>query len=1690
LESLANVAREKVQSEPSLTLDQLFRKYSYASFGLPSPLDGHALLGGSAAGKAIAEALSTWWTDTITIETTVQQLAHHPDTVTTVHPFASLDWTDFDRMRAADGNHLMAVGHYSARELSTNICAFAELTERQFFDPLSNATQVRFLAIYGDQDEDLTPGPSADFGPFILTSTKQISADGGALLVSEEVRILIPTIASASSAAVAGTGLSVRTLSPRVTWAGTTELGADGNVWARGHFTRELGKNVIARPVLLVRIKVEVDADDSLASYLDTSASCEFVLLPPVGRGLFFMRFAKAGLGRPKFLGSEKYDLTLTELVDQERYAADLKDSKSVHVVVLWNSVDDDSVRFEDRAVPLLKSRKGIHIARVVPQSTNEFTIGDATYELSAASGVGLYRSPIVAAIDNQTVSSAKPTEETMTSVQGKYEMFVADHIGDSGFIEALGHLAVPEDQDFDFERVELDPSGILMDVVTSAIKLETNFKVHHELLHSVQADAFREAFTALGVAEAIQVGTAEDPRSEWPSRTSWRFLWEGTRGPLENYLLAYTELVEFAKSLGHAHGIFWATYPFALSVWNTSTAICPAVLLSPLHPLRLAWLAGVESSLWDADNAALLAGTVEGWNFPVVGPSETDNGRLVALPTDSGDGQVFLGWAMLVQSSINGYQSLSAPLKIGGMPAPGNAASGLNSTAVAAALRSYKNMHPHVSTLTVDLAAAAPTSRLQEVDTAVLTAVKTWSTGTISRLAGGVRVWDSVNRQGVAPREDVTQLASGNEDLPFSWTRYFRKPGEPSKTCNIRLLQDSGIRLQAGSGAGGNLGLIGQAALRRFEAHEPPVSDSEFAESRPTLLEGVGWPAFGRALRMAEGSSSKPHIRSMLQKVALVDESADWTVSGEGLMGPSAMAGLIQNNGAGAQMLWEWQPPFLGASEGVPLLERRPFVSVARVPKSFRAQLKSLLEKAQGAPVADEAVGKLLGKLGARGVGLSSLLSMGGTHAAGALGFYLSFSLMDGIESDDADQFVLPIDASDSFIRALAGGTSLVDSTRRADLLIVRIDDEAVTLVPIEIKLHGLMGAAGAHALPKPGDSELRDALDQLASTHKLLMQVAAKSAELHHDGQPADRILWDNALATLIEAGARLQPPESALTGRLASRIHNVVEGRLPVRVGKPIVTFFQHNSVAVKAKPYEVHLAQTDRAAGEYGALMADVGSAFAAVDLPHAELVNDWGRLVAWSVKSEQASSQTAVVSKVEPFSPDAGTATDGTEVSATESSNYSEGELGVSASANETALERIEQAKEPSVPLLEVEQLDPVLEDLPRAKDIRAVRVSTTPPSSMGVKFPVGRLLDSVGPALAEFWPGNTALNQMNIGVVGDLGTGKTELLKTVISELRSHAKRTQVNPLSFLVLDYKRDYQEEDFVKDVGAEVLLPNRIPLNIFSLPGEYSKLAAFQKGQEFADVLSKIYGGVGPVQRARIARLTATLFAAKSGQPPTIAEVAEAYRAEVSDDSVTAILDTFVYGEIFSDNPSELTDFDSLIRDKVLVVAIDRLGVDQKTKNALVVLFLNMYYDYMIRSRKFPFTGSDPQIRQLSSFLLVDEATNIMEYEFPVLMALMLQGRQFGFGTILASQYLSHFKTSKQNYGQPLLTWFIHKVPNVTDLELTRLGISGLPSTAAARIGTLETHEALYKSYGFSGSFIRGTPFYELNLIENGT
>ena len=95
----------------------------------------------------------------------------------------------------------------------------------------------------------------------------------------------------------------------------------------------------------------------------------------------------------------------------------------------------------------------------------------------------------------------------------------------------------------------------------------------------------------------------------------------------------------------------------------------------------------------------------------------------------------------------------------------------------------------------------------------------------------------------------------------------------------------------------------------------------------------------------------------------------------------------------------------------------------------------------------------------------------------------------------------------------------------------------------------------------------------------------------------------------------------------------------------------------------------------------------------------------------------------------------------------------------------------------------------------------------------------------------------------------------------------------------------------------------------------------------------------------------------------------------------------------------------------------------------------------------------------------------------------MRLLLQGREYGVGVLLSSQYLSHFSPSGgDNYGQPLLTWFIHKIPDVVLGQLHSLGLPTANAGDVTRIKTNPTHVAYYSSLNFAGKFIRGNGFWE--------
>jgi DNA phosphorothioation-dependent restriction protein DptH len=369
----------------------------------------------------------------------------------------------------------------------------------------------------------------------------------------------------------------------------------------------------------------------------------------------------------------------------------------------------------------------------------------------------------------------------------------------------------------------------------------------------------------------------------------------------------------------------------------------------------------------------------------------------------------------------------------------------------------------------------------------------------------------------------------------------------------------------------------------------------------------------------------------------------------------------------------------------------------------------------------------------------------------------------------------------------------------------------------------------------------------------------------------------------------------------------------------------------------------------------------------------------------------------------------------------------------------------------------------------------------------GIKFSVGETVNKFTNEELHFFPGNTALNQLNVGIVGDLGTGKTQLIQALVQQLTSNPEMNRGKRPNILIFDYKRDYSKPDFVKATGARVISPYDIPLNLFDVRDSTVKDRAQRaRSKFFIDVLDKIYTGIGPVQRQRIKSAVRSAYAGMNdteGAAPTINDVFEAYKDEGGKpDTPFNIMDDLVDDGYFVDDNSKVIPFSEFL-DGVVVLDLSAVGQDDRAKNMLVVIFLNLFYEHMLRIDKKEFIGNEPKFRFVDSMLLVDEADNIMQYEFDVLKKILLQGREFGVGVLLASQYLSHFKTSHENYLEPLLSWFVHKVPNVTVKELEGIGLTGVNSDLVDSIKSLNCHECLYKTLDVDGKVIRATPFFEL-------
>lgn len=310
-----------------------------------------------------------------------------------------------------------------------------------------------------------------------------------------------------------------------------------------------------------------------------------------------------------------------------------------------------------------------------------------------------------------------------------------------------------------------------------------------------------------------------------------------------------------------------------------------------------------------------------------------------------------------------------------------------------------------------------------------------------------------------------------------------------------------------------------------------------------------------------------------------------------------------------------------------------------------------------------------------------------------------------------------------------------------------------------------------------------------------------------------------------------------------------------------------------------------------------------------------------------------------------------------------------------------------------------------------------------------------------------YWePTNTAkFMNTNTGIIGTMGTGKTQFTKSLITQLMQN-QNDNVNsaPIGMLIFDYKSDYVDDEFIQATNAQKYELHNLPYNPLSLFGN-SPMLPIHTATGFAETMRKAFN-LGIKQQLKLENLILACYedcginaedpATWSIPAPTINDVWNKFLAQdkVEEDSLYAALFKLAKFKIFETDSTKMKSLYDLMSG-VVVIELGN-GYAAELKNLVVALTLDLFYVQMQKQGK-PVVKGD--FRQITKMICVDEAQNILSQNFTSLLKILKEGREYGVGLILSTQNISHFKTSEHNYADYMMTWVIHRVAQISNGDI---------------------------------------------------
>ncbi len=1671
----------------------------FASAGLPRPA-GVGFYAERNSAKKYAKIIAENWSSQEAIERSLVAIDMVDDGGSGQHALTDLDWSSIATSRALRGHPLLSVAYHSSetRGMEPWLHGWASTSERAFFQEQDSREPNYELAALNDEGratslDDLGwQGVDHVLPPY----SPELGSDGQIILGRMRLRLMVD---AGQSGGDCPARFEVRPAS-----AAKVDLLSCNTQGGVIEVTFELSRRAAnsvgkwrEKPFTLSVSPVRVVAGSNFVTPLNLK-----ICAPHPARPTLIALEERRAAGKP-----------LTSFAADGHYAIDA-DARAV--VQADEGIEPTTLKLSDgqsniklavigaASEPILVG--GRTLQRVAEQD------GDASPAIYSTSAfpenpvveVDGYQvavevpevergnvNPLVAAITGEPVIPAEDAlrDELMSDPRGWLEQW---------YMEQCIAASPSSELRSCFGACVLEASGRGAQALTYSDSIKsysnTGGRVHlefpAELAQSSGAKAFWQAFDDLDLGQFC--GAQEV--SAWPSTLDLRDM---SPEKVDAYLDAFARLLDEADE-PRAHS--WLAYPFSALLFNQQRGEPEGVLISPLHPLRMAWSWSVQkaggelvASKTFGNVASSFLRFVDGELLPLTGPATRGSERWVSAGLAPGPRELFAGWVLLTGTALR-ENHLGKSINLLGLELPFGAPSGLDQGGVSSALRDYMRVYPSSPQLRIGLAAPSGGERYVETDEAIIAASGDLLARRGDELPGGVRIFDASNRKGNLPSAvnvlqkilpEALQARRFSGHAPFEWTT--DPEYGPASNVDIQFIEDTVVRVRAEEiiGEDDPVGTSGPSLpfnrFRSWRADE--MSDDVSGFALGLQAESFGeLPSFRGALAKVESlkaSGAGIKLASALRLGEnLLGDYARWTITGNRHLDPSVLS-LQLRRATGELALWEWRPAFLSrdkqkASSGS-IASTHPYTVLARPSNALNEEVSKILRDCGMASTPSD-VRNVIASLGVRGVGLSSLLTMGHTQSLGAMGFFLAFKALREWErrSGGAEiRCVVPMDAVFPLIDILGEGARAVDDQRRADLLLVtsRLADDgtcSIELHPVEVK----MRSADRTSFPARGSQLLADPKDQLDSTKRVLETLGNNMA-----GEGGRLALVNAALATLVEAAFSLRPERQPGHVHLETGIlSRVAAGKASISSSAGTLLWFQVDAVGAGGGLYE----QRAGAAGEANQFFANPKC------FDDAERLSQVGKQVAKIVE------QAIALEIVKPSDDDLNTEDEQSAL------DLGDGETG----GGEESSDNVNDGREDDSPHFgdedtgEEKDADVSLEDVDNGgEELTGDEAEEGEHAPLGIDVLVGHRPRGATMEPVSFRPSETALNQLNVGVVGDLGTGKTQFLKSLVFQLSRSAQSNRGHSPKVFIFDYKRDYSEGEFPEALGAKILDPSKspLPINFFALGVDADDRMAVQiervrRANFFCDLLRRI-SGIGQVQRNDLYSSVMQAYqSCAHGHAPSINDVFDVYSALGKNDSVVSVLTLLRDLMIFETDPENTTTFVDLF-DRSTVLNLSGLsGAGQDIVDIVATMFLdNLYTDYMKTLPKEPFLEGPDGIsrRKVDSFVLIDEAHHAMNRDFDVLMKLMLEGREFGMGVVLSSQFLSHFDAGKNDWGEALSTWVVHNVRNASAKQFERIGFRHDVSRMVQEVTGLETHWAYYRCVnGYNeGILMKGQPFFSL-------